>query len=49
MKCPKCQSESRVKNGIVRNLQRYKCKDCRYNYTVCFDVVSEKDKKRRFS
>ena len=53
MKCPKCQSENRVKSGIVRNLQRYKCKDCNCNYTVCFDVVFEKDvekdKKRRFA
>jgi len=30
-------------------LQRYKCKDRNCNFTICFDVVSEKDKKRRFA
>jgi transposase-like protein len=49
MKCPKCQSENRVKNGFVRSLQRYKCKDCFFNYTLCFDAVSEREKKRRFA
>src|SRR5690554_3180576 len=34
MKCPKCGSDNKVKNGIVRNLQRYKCKECSNNYTV---------------
>jgi len=33
MHCPKCQSESNVKNGIVRSLQRYKCKNCGCSYT----------------
>ncbi|MCU0329140.1 MAG: hypothetical protein MUE53_09130 [Chitinophagales bacterium] len=32
--CPKCQSEFIVKSGIVNNKQRYKCKDCTYNFTV---------------
>ena len=32
--CPKCQSESVTKSGIVNNRQRFKCKDCRYNFTV---------------
>lgn len=34
MNCPKCNSAKKIKNGIVRNLQRYKCKDCQYNFTV---------------
>ena len=34
MNCPKCKSEERVKNGIVKGRQRYKCMDCSYNYTV---------------
>ena len=33
MKCPKCRSFSHIKSGIVRNKQRYKCKDCGCNYT----------------
>ena len=32
--CPKCKSERRVKDGIVRSRQRYKCKECGYRYTV---------------
>ncbi|KAA6331939.1 hypothetical protein EZS27_019514 [termite gut metagenome] len=34
MNCPKCQSTNKIKNGIVRGRQRYKCKDCHYTYTV---------------
>jgi transposase len=34
MKCPKCKSEKKVKNGIIKGVQRYKCKDCSFNYTV---------------
>jgi transposase-like protein len=33
-KCKKCGSQSIVKNGIVRQKQRYKCKDCSYNFTI---------------
>ena len=32
-KCPKCRDTRHVKNGIVRNKQRYKCKGCGCNYT----------------
>ena len=34
MTCPNCGSEEYVKNGKVRGKQRYKCKDCLYNYTT---------------
>lgn len=34
MNCPKCKCEKHLKDGIVRNLQRYKCKECNYRYTV---------------
>jgi len=34
MDCPKCKSSLKTKDGIVRNKQRYKCKDCSYRYTV---------------
>jgi transposase-like protein len=30
--CKNCQSEKVVKNGFVRNKQRYKCKECKYNF-----------------
>ncbi len=34
MNCPKCNSSSHKKNGIVGGRQWYKCSDCSYNYTV---------------
>ncbi len=34
MKCIKCNSQESVKNGIIRGRQRFKCKNCGYNYTV---------------
>ena len=34
MNYPKCKTTNYCKDGIVRNLQRYKCKDCNYRYTV---------------
>lgn len=34
MNCPRCKSSSHRKNGIVNGLQRYKCHDCGYNYSV---------------
>ena len=33
MRCPKCKSEDKVKNGMAQGLQRYRCKACKYNYT----------------
>jgi transposase-like protein len=44
MQCPKCKSAKRVKNGIVRQQQRYKCKDCGCNYTLTFEQNFEKEK-----
>lgn len=32
MNCKNCLTTSIVKNGIVRNKQRYKCKECGYNF-----------------
>ena len=34
MNCPKCNSEKRIKAGLIKGVQRYKCKNCSYNYTV---------------
>ena len=34
MKCAKCNSDEKIKNGILKGVQRYKCKKCGYNYTV---------------
>jgi transposase-like protein len=48
MKCSKCQSEHHVKNGIVRGVQRYKCKECGRNFSIDYSQVVEKEKRRRF-
>ncbi|MEQ8550432.1 MAG: helix-turn-helix domain-containing protein [Cyclobacteriaceae bacterium] len=32
--CPKCGSQKHTKSGVVNDRQRYKCKNCDYNYTV---------------
>ena len=48
MQCAKCQSENSVKNGIVNERQRYKCKVCGNNYTFDYSYFAEKEKKRRF-
>jgi len=34
MDCPKCASNKKVKSGIVKSRQRFKCKECGCNYTV---------------
>ena len=33
MSCPRCQHLHSVKNGFVNEKQRYKCKNCSYQYT----------------
>jgi transposase-like protein/IS1 family transposase len=32
IKCPKCYSTVYIKNGYVRDKQRYRCKECRCNF-----------------
>lgn len=32
--CPSCQSPMTIKSGIVKDRQRYRCKACRYHFTV---------------
>ena len=34
MNCPRCNNSESSKAGIVRAKQRYKCKTCRFHYTV---------------
>ena len=34
IRCPKCQSSSYIKDGIIHEKQRVKCKECNYRYTV---------------
>ena len=32
--CPKCDADNISKNGVLNGKQRYKCRDCNYNFTV---------------
>lgn len=32
--CPNCKSVKVIKSGIVKDRQRFKCKDCSYYFTV---------------
>lgn len=32
--CPKCESTKIIKSGVVKERQRYSCKNCGYNFTV---------------
>ena len=34
MDCPKCKSNKQTKDGVVKNKQRYKCKECGFRFTV---------------
>jgi transposase-like protein len=34
MDCPKCAGEKKVKSGVIKGRQRYRCKECGCNYTV---------------
>ena len=32
IKCSRCKSTSNVKNGLIQGKQRYRCRNCNYNY-----------------
>ena len=32
--CPKCDSQNITKSGIIKEKQRFKCKECSYYFTV---------------
>ena len=42
MECKNCKSERIVKSGKVRGKQRYKCKECNYNFVIGDERTSEK-------
>ena len=41
MNCPKCNCSIRVKSGLIKGRQRYKCKDCGCNYTVAIKSTAK--------
>jgi transposase len=40
--CKNCKSEKVVKSGKVRGKQRYKCKECGYNFVIGDERTNEK-------
>ena len=40
--CKNCGKATTVKNGKVRNKQRYKCKSCGYNFVIGDERTNEK-------
>ena len=40
--CKNCSSKMVTRNGKVRNKQRYKCKNCGYNFTIGDERTSDK-------
>ena len=46
MKCIKCHTEKIVKNGFTRGQQRYKCNQCKYNFTLVFKRRKPQEIKR---
>jgi len=47
MKCVKCGSSDRVKNGFLQGVQRYRCKGCGYNYSVEFKSTAKPEDVKR--
>lgn len=42
-KCPKCQITERIlKSGIIRDKQRFYCKDCNYHFTLLHEGKKQK-------
>ena len=42
LECKNCKSNKAVKSGTVRGKQRYKCKECGYNFIVGDDRTNER-------
>ena len=47
MNCTLCKLSNKIKREIVKDRQRYACKDCGYNYTVEQKSTSKPDSKMR--
>ena len=43
--CPRCESDTKVKDGIIKGKQRYKCKECNYRFTV--ETIGKTSKLKR--
>lgn len=47
MNCAKCKSGKSTKNGVLNGVQRYKCKDCGFNFTVAFKSTAKPEDVKR--
>jgi len=47
--CPRCKSRKFIKSGIVKERQRYKCKECAYHYSVIQKSDTSKESERRLA
>jgi transposase len=43
--CPRCKSENIRKDGIVKQKQRFRCKECNYRFTV--EYIGKPEKLKR--
>ena len=43
--CPSCKKQNICKNGIVKQKQRYLCKECKYCFTV--ETIGKSEKLKR--
>lgn len=48
MNCPKCKSDRKVKNGVLKGVQRFKCKNCGFNFTVEYKSTSKPIDTKKF-
>ena len=49
LNCPRCSRADRVKSGAINGHQRYKCKACRYLYTVAHKSGTSTAAQRRMA
>jgi transposase-like protein len=47
MPCPKCASERFIKNGFLKQRQRYLCQECGFNYSTPHGHGKPKEMKRQ--
>lgn len=47
MPCPKCQSKDFIKNGFLKQRQRYLCKQCGYTYSTAHGHGKPKELKQK--
>ena len=47
--CPRCKSQQFIKSGVIKERQRYKCKECTYYYTVSQKSDTSNQSQRRLA